>query len=275
VTRRARELGWAAAALAATAFSLLPVAWLVSLSVRPADALHARTFLPRGLTLDHYRAVIAAPLFTDALRNSIAVSALSTALAVALAAPPAWAVARLRFRGKRLVLGGALAVSTFPVVALVGPLFDVWRAVGLYDTWAGLVLPHLTFALPLALWVLAAFFREVPWELEQAAALEGASRAQVFWRVTLPLAAPGLFTAALLVFLASWNDFVFGISLTSTGNARPVPAALAFFGGASRFQEPAAPIAAAAVIVTVPVLAVVLLFQRRIVAGLTAGALKG
>lgn len=275
MSRRARELGWAAAAAGAAAFSLLPVAWLLSLSLRPADDLHARTFLPGALTLEHYRSVLGSPLFTDALRNSIGVSALATALAVGLAAPPAWAVARLGFRGKRLLLGGALAVSTFPVVALVGPLFDLWRAVGLYDTWAGLVLPHLTFALPLALWVLAAFFREVPWELEEAASLEGASRWQTFARVTVPLAAPGVSTAAILVFLASWNDFVFGISLTSTGNARPVPAALAFFTGASRFQEPAAAIAAAAVLVTVPVLAVVLLFQRRIVAGLTAGALKG
>jgi multiple sugar transport system permease protein len=275
VSRRARELGWAAAAAGAAAFSLLPVAWLLSLSLRPADDLHGRTFLPGALTLEHYRSVLGSPLFTDALRNSIGVSALATALAVGLAAPPAWAVARLGFRGKRLLLGGALAVSTFPVVALVGPLFDLWRVVGLYDTWAGLVLPHLTFALPLALWVLAAFFREVPWELEEAAALEGASRWQTFARVTVPLAAPGVSTAAILVFLASWNDFVFGISLTSTGNARPVPAALAFFTGASRFQEPAAAIAAAAVLVTVPVLAVVLLFQRRIVAGLTAGALKG
>jgi multiple sugar transport system permease protein len=173
------------------------------------------------------------------------------------------------------VLGVALAIAMFPVVSIVGPLFDVWRRVGLYDTWAGLVLPYLSFALPLAIWVLTAHFREIPRELEEAAALDGASRWGVLRHVVVPLAAPGVFTAGLLTFLAAWNDFVFGISLTSTDRARPVPAALAFFSGASWFQEPAAALSAAAVVVTVPVVVVVLIFQRRIVAGLTGGAVKG
>jgi multiple sugar transport system permease protein len=269
------DLAWAAAALAVATYSLLPVAWIVSLSLRHGEDLFSHAFWPSRVTLESYRTVLAAPQFTRALRNSIGISAISTALSVALAAPAAYAVARLEFRGRRLVLGTALAIAMFPVVAIVGPLFDLWRAVGLYDTWAGLVLPYLSFSLPLSLWVLSAHFREIPWEVEEAAQIDGATPWRVFRDVTLPLAAPGVFTAAILTFLAAWNDFVFGISLTSTDRARPVPAALAFFGGASQFQQPAAAIAAAAVIVTLPVIALVLLFQRRIVAGLTSGAVKG
>jgi multiple sugar transport system permease protein len=272
---RRRDLAWTVAALAVAAESLLPLAWIVSLSLREGDDLFSRAFWPARLSLESYRTVLAAPLFTRALRNSLGVSAISTALSVALAAPAAYAIARLRFRGRRAVLAAALAIAMFPVVAIVGPLFDLWRAVGLYDTWAGLVLPYLSFSLPLSIWVLAAHFREIPWEVEEAAQIDGATPWRVFRHVTLPLAAPGVFTAAILAFLAAWNDFVFGISLTSTDRARTVPAALAFFGGASQFQQPAAAIAAAAVIVTLPVIAVVLLFQRRIVAGLTGGAVKG
>jgi multiple sugar transport system permease protein len=275
VTRRSRELGWTIAAVAVAAYSLLPVAWIVSLSLRTGDDLFSSAFWPRRPSLDSYRVVLAAPQFTRALRNSLGISAISTALSVALAAPAAYAIARLEFRGRRVVLGTALAIAMFPVVAIVGPLFDLWRALGLYDTWAGLVLPYLSFTLPLSIWVLSAHFREIPWEVEEAARIDGATSWRVFLDITLPLAAPGVFTAAILTFLAAWNDFVFGISLTSTDRARPVPAALAFFGGASQFQQPAAAISAAAVIVTIPVVALVLVFQRRIVGGLTAGAVKG
>jgi multiple sugar transport system permease protein len=145
----------------------------------------------------------------------------------------------------------------------------------LYDTWAGLIIPYLSLTLPLAMWTLSSFFREIPWELEQAAQVDGATTLQAFRRVLVPLAAPGVFTTAILAFFIAWNDFVFGITLTSTDNARPVPAALAFFSGASQFQQPTAAISAAAVIVTIPVVVLVLLFQRRIVAGLTSGAVKG
>jgi multiple sugar transport system permease protein len=276
VTRpRRRDLAWTLAALAIAVESLLPLAWIVSLSLRSGDDLFSHAFWPGRPSLESYRTVLAAPLFTAALRNSLGIAAISAALSVGVAAPAAWAIARLRFRGRRLVLGTALAIAMFPVVAIVGPLFDLWRAVGLYDTWPGLVLPYLSFTLPLSIWVLSAHFREIPWEIEEAAEIDGATPWRTFRRVTLPLAAPGVFTAAILAFLAAWNDFVFGISLTSTDRARTVPAALAFFGGASQFQQPAAAIAAAAVLVTLPVLALVLLFQRRIVAGLTSGAVKG
>jgi multiple sugar transport system permease protein len=262
---RGRGPGWVAAGAAIVLYTLLPVAWIVSLSLRPGPELHSGHFLPSTFTLEHYRTVFATPLFTHALRNSVGIALIATALSVTLATLAAYAMARLEFRGKRLVLA----------TALVGPLFDLWRTVGLYDTWPGLILPDLSFTLPLSLWVLTSFFREIPWELEQAALMDGATPWQALRKVIIPLAAPGVFTAAILTFFFAWNDFVFGISLTSTDRARTVPAALAFFTGASQFEQPAGAIAAAAVVVTVPVVVLVLLFQRRIVAGLTAGAVKG
>ncbi len=172
-------------------------------------------------------------------------------------------------------LSGALAIAMFPPISIVGSLFDVWRKIGLFDTWLGLIIPYMTFTLPLAIYTLSAFYREIPWELEQAAQVDGATPFQAFTKVILPLAAPGTFTAAILVFIFAWNDFLFANTLTSTSNARTVPATLAFFTGASQFDQPIAAIAAAAVLVTIPIIIVVLIFQRRIVAGLTAGAVKG
>jgi multiple sugar transport system permease protein len=275
VRGRLARAGWALLALAICAQALLPLGWLVALSLETPAALGRGRFLPSAPTLASYRTVLATPLFTTALRNSLGIALLATALSVALAALAAYALARLRFPGRRLVLGAALAVALFPAVALLGPLFDLWRRLGLYDTWAGLVLPYLSFTLPLSTFVLTAFFRELPWDLEAAARLDGATRAQAFRLVILPLAAPAVATAALLAFFFAWNDFAFGLALTSTGRARPVPAALASFTGASQFEHPAAAIAAAAVVVTVPALLLVALFQRRIVAGLTGGAVKG
>jgi multiple sugar transport system permease protein len=275
VSRRGARIAWTAGALLVGLYALLPVAWIVSLSLKRGDDVHARRFLPADFTLENYRAVFRTPLFTAALRNSVAVSLASTAISVTLAALAAYAIARLEFRGRRWVLGTALAVAMFPVVSIVGPLFDLWRTVGLYDTWPGLVIPYLSFTLPLSIWILTASFRQLPWELEEAARMDGATWGQAFRKVMVPLAAPGVATAAILTFLFAWNDFVFGISLTSTDRARTVPAALAFFTGASQFQHPAAPIAAAAAVVTVPVVALVLIFQRRIVSGLTSGAVKG
>jgi multiple sugar transport system permease protein len=172
-------------------------------------------------------------------------------------------------------LVGALSIAMFPPIALIGPLFNLWRISGLFDTWLGLIVPYMTFTLPLAIWALSAFFREIPWELEQAARVDGATPFQAFRYVIAPLAAPGVFTSAILVFIFAWNDFLFATALTSTNTARTVPAALAFFTGSSRFEQPTGSIAAASVVVTIPITIIVLLFQRRIIAGLTAGAVKG
>jgi multiple sugar transport system permease protein len=253
------------------------VAWIISLSFKSEGetATGSAQFLPKDPTFDNYTAIIDNPDFTRALVNSFGISLIATILSVIFATLAAYAIARLEFKGKRLVLSLALAIAMFPVVSLVGPLFDMWSTFGLFNTWPGLIIPYMSFTLPLAIWTLSAFFREIPWEMEQAAQVDGATAWQAFRKVIVPLAAPGVFTAAILTFFFAWNDFVFGISLTSTINARPVPAQLAFFVGPDQFNPPVSTLAAASVMVTIPVILLVLLFQRKIVAGLTAGAVKG
>lgn len=259
---------------------LLPVAWIVSLSFKSQDAVSNGTdpgFLPLDSFTgwDNYQAVWDDEQFRRAILNSLGISLIATLLSVIIATLAAYAIARLEFRGKKFVLTVALAIAMFPVVSLVSPLFDLWRTIGLYDTWPGLIIPYMSFTLPLAIWTLSAFFREIPWEMEQAAQVDGATSWQAFRKVIVPLAAPGVFTAAILTFFFAWNDFVFGITLTSTENARPIPAALSFFVGPDPFQRPAGLLAAAAVIATIPIIVIVLIFQRKIVAGLTSGAVKG
>jgi len=268
-------LFWRTGSLVVIAYALLPVAWILSLSLKPAADLNDNRFVPRELSLEHYRAIFADAQFPAALWNSIGIAAISTLLAVSLAMFAAYAIVRLRFRGRALILRAALSIAMFPPVTVIGPLFNLWRNIGLYDTWPGLILPYMTFTLPLAIWILSAFFREIPWDLDKAARVDGATPFQAFRHVIAPLAAPGIFTAAILVFIFAWNDFLFAAALTSTNDARTVPAAIAFFTGSSRFELPIGSIAAASVVVTIPVSLVVLIFQRRIVAGLTAGAVKG
>ncbi|MEU4624974.1 carbohydrate ABC transporter permease [Actinoplanes sp. NPDC023801] len=272
---RRTQVFWIVGAVLIIAYAIIPVLWIVSLSFKEGDDITNNSFLPTVWSWENYRTVFASDLFTTALRNSVGMALIATTISVILATLAAYAISRLNFPGKRLVLGVALAITVFPVIAIATPLFNLWRTIGLYDTWLGLIIPYLSYSLPLAVYVLAAFFREIPWEMEQAAQVDGATAWQAFRRVIVPLAAPGVFTAAILTFFAVWNDFVFGITLTSSEAARPVPAALAFFQGASQFSQPTAPIAAAAVVVTIPVVVLVLLFQRKIVAGLTNGAVKG
>src|SRR5919106_3160912 len=266
---------WTLAAIVVAVYALVPFVWIISLSLkRPGDLTDGR-FIPRSVTWDNYSNIFDQSVFTSALRNSIGIAAISTLIAVLLATTTAYAIARLDFPGKRVVLAAALAIAIFPQISIISPLFDIWRRIGLYDTWPGLIIPYLTFTLPLSIWLLSAYFRQIPWELEQAAQVDGATPYQAFRRVLVPLAAPGMFTAAILAFIFAWNDFLFAISLTSTDSARTVPAAIAFFQGESQFQQPTGQIAAAAVVVTVPVVIAVLIFQRRIVSGLTSGAVKG
>lgn len=269
------SLFWRVGSLLVIFYALLPVAWIASLSLKPAADLNDNRFFPRNISLEHYRAIFEDAQFPAALRNSIGIASLSTILSVILAMFAAYAIVRLRFRGRRLILGAALSIAMFPPIAVIGPLFNLWRAIGLFDTWPGLILPYMTFTLPLAIWTLAAFFREIPWDLDKAARVDGATSFQAFRHVIAPLAAPGVFTAAILVFIFAWNDFLFAAALTSTNDARTVPAAIAFFTGSSRFELPTGSIAAASMVVTVPLVVVILLFQRRIITGLTAGAVKG
>lgn len=270
--------GWSLALAVVIFYAMLPVFWLISLSLKTPATVSDQKFIPQDLTLDNYTTLFKGGLDSPLLRpliNSIGIALIATIIAVTLASFTAYAIARLDFPGKTIILAGALAIAMFPPISVVGPLFDMWRRLGLYDTYPGLIIPYLTFALPLAIYTLVAFFREIPWELEQAAQVDGATPWQAFTRVILPLAAPGVFTAAILVFIFAWNDFVFAITLTSSNSARTVPAALAFFTGDSQFTAPTGNIAAAAVLVTIPIIIFVLIFQRRIVAGLTAGAVKG
>jgi multiple sugar transport system permease protein len=269
---------WSVGLLAVFVFAMFPVLWIVSLSLKPPAKIGDGRLIPDKFTLDNYETLFKGGFdspFLAPLINSVGIALIATVIAIALASFTAYAIARLDFPGKFLILAGALAIAMFPPISVVGPLFDMWRALGLYDTWPGLIIPYLTFALPLAIYVLVAFFREIPWELEQAAQVDGATPLQAFRKVIIPLAAPGVFTAAILVFIFAWNDFVFAISLTSSDESRTVPAALAFFTGESQFTEPTGNIAAAAVLVTIPIIIFVLIFQRRIVAGLTSGAVKG
>ncbi len=277
MSTRERNL-WYVGGLIIVVYALFPVAWIVSLSLKAPSDITNGQFLPTKLSWVNYETIIsgsASDLFLPALRNSFGICLIATAISCLLAMFAAYAIARLDFPGKKLILSTALAVAIFPVISIVTPLFNVWRQIGLYDTWPGLIIPYLSLTLPISIWTLSAFFREIPWEMEQAAQVDGATTWQAFRKVIVPLAAPGVFTTAIIAFFIAWNDFVYGIGLTSTEAARPVPAALAFFTGASQFEDPAGAISAAAIIVTIPVVLLVLLFQRQIVSGLTQGAVKG
>ena len=266
---------WTGALFVVIVLSLVPVLWIISLSFKDPSTIADGNFFPSKWTTSNYDGIFKQSIFTDSLRNSIGIALIATVIAVIIASFAAYAIARLEFPGKAIILAASLGIAMFPPISIVGPLYNVWRQIGLYDTWPGLIIPYMTFALPLSIFTLSAFFREIPWELEQAAQVDGATPFQAFYKVIAPLAAPGIFTTAILVFIFCWNDFVFAVSLTSTGAAQTVPAAISSFPGASQFTQPIGSIAAAAVVVTVPMVLLVLLFQRRIVSGLTAGAVKG
>jgi multiple sugar transport system permease protein len=278
--RGTREYTWTTIGLIVVIVAaLFPVFWLLMLSLKTPATVGDGALIPKEWTFDNYTTLFEGGLDSPFLRpliNSIFIALIATVIAITLAAFTAYAIARLDFPGRTIILAGALAIAMFPPISVVGPLFDMWRTLGLYDTYLGLIIPYLTFALPLAIYTLVAFFREIPFELEQAAQVDGATPTQAFRKVIVPLAAPGVFTAAILVFIFCWNDFVFAITLTSSPEGgQTVPAALAFFTGESQFTAPTGNIAAAAILVTIPIILFVLFFQRRIVAGLTSGAVKG
>ncbi|GAB06145.1 ABC transporter permease subunit [Gordonia amarae] len=270
-----KKAWWGIANLLVVLYAIIPLLWIVSLSFKPPGTVKDGSFIPKEWTFDNYKDIFDAGDFTSALRNSIGIGLITTFIAVLLGTMAAYAVARLDFPGKKLLIGAALLIAMFPQVSLVTPMFNIERAIGLFDTWPGLILPYITFALPLAIYTLSSFFREIPWELEKAAKMDGATPMQAFTKVIAPLAAPGVVTAAILVFIFAWNDLLLALSLTSTNRAITAPVAIANFTGSSQFEEPTGSIAAAAVIITIPIIIFVLFFQRRIVAGLTSGAVKG
>jgi multiple sugar transport system permease protein len=276
VTTTARQkVGWGLANTIAIVIVLIPVLWIVSLSFKTPAAITDPSFWPAQWTFGNYSGILQTSQFIRPLLNSIGIGLISTVISVLLASMAAYAVARLAFPGKQVLIGMALLIATFPVISLVTPLFSIERALGLFNTWPGLIIPYVAFGLPLGIYILAAFFREIPWELEKAAKIDGATPFQAFTKVIAPLAAPGVVTTGILVFLFCWNEFLFAISFTSTITSRTAPAALAFFSGSSQFTTPTGPISAAAVVITIPIIIFVLFFQRRIVAGLTSGAVKG
>lgn len=251
-----------------------PFWWAVVASVSPEATLFERPSLwPREVALEHYRALFEVRDFWVPIRNSLVVAGATTVFCVTVGSFAAYAIARLRFRGKAPILGFILAVTMFPQISIVSPLYLLLRTLGLINTYPGLVLPYLTFAMPLTVWLLVAFFRQLPGDLEDAALVDGASRWQAFTKVMLPLAAPGLATTGILTFIYCWNEFLFALSFTLGPERQTVPVAIALFRG--QYQVPWGQIMAAAVVATFPVAALVLAFQRRIVQGLTAGAVKG
>ncbi|WP_193387482.1 carbohydrate ABC transporter permease [Corynebacterium vitaeruminis] len=270
-----QRVAWTIGIALVVIYALVPVLWIASLSFKPTTDLHDGHFIPRNWTLDNYRGIFQTSEFTRALINSIGIGLITTLLAVIVGTMAAYAIARLEFPGKSVILGVSLLIAMFPQVSLVSPLFDIERKLGLFDTWPGLILPYITFALPMAIFILSSFFREIPWELEKAAQMDGATPFQAFRLVVAPLAIPGIVTAAILVFIFAWNDFLLAVSLTSTEASRTAPAAMANFTGSSQFDEPTGSIAAAAIVITIPIVIFVVIFQRRIVAGLTSGAVKG
>ncbi|MGH3973518.1 MAG: carbohydrate ABC transporter permease [Pseudonocardiaceae bacterium] len=270
-----RKGWWAVADIVILGYTLVPVLWIVSLSFKPLSSIDDGRFIPSDFTWSNYAQIFQFDTFVSALRNSIGIALIATALSVVIGTLAAYAIARLSFPGKKLLIGVALLVAMFPQISLISPLFDIERKLGLFNTWPGLILPYVTFSLPLAIYTLSAFFREIPWELEKAAQMDGATPFQAFRSVIIPLAAPGVFSTAILVFIFCWNDFLFAVSLTSTEAAQTTTVAIANFTGASEFIEPTGSISAAAVLLTIPIIVFVMFFQRRIVAGLTAGAVKG
>src|SRR5690606_8198528 len=239
VTAR-RATGWIVIDLLVILYALFPVLWILSLSLKSTATVKDGKLIPDEITFDNYKAIFrggGSGAFTSALINSIGIGLITTVIAVVVGGMAAYAVARLSFPGKRLLIGVALLIAMFPQISLVTPLFNIERQLGLFDTWAGLIIPYITFALPLAIYTLSAFFREIPWDLEKAAKMDGATPGQAFRKVIAPLAAPGIVTAAILVFIFAWNDLLLALSLTATERAITAPVAIANFTGSSQFEE--------------------------------------
>ncbi|GAB2987577.1 carbohydrate ABC transporter permease [Nocardioides montaniterrae] len=258
-------------------WGLLPFYWMVVTAFRNLQFTFDSTPWPTHVTLDNFRTVFATNLgnhFGRALLNSVLIGGVTTVIGLTIGIFTAYALARLRFPGKNAILAVILAASMFPGVALVTPLFQLFRNIGWYGSYQAMILPDISFVLPLTIYTLTAFFREMPWELEEAARIDGATKRQAFTKIMLPLAAPGVVTTAILAFIAAWNEFLIASQLSSDKTA-PVTVAIANFTGSQPHVEPYTAVMAAGTVVTIPLILMVLAFQRRIVDGLTAGGVKG
>jgi multiple sugar transport system permease protein len=275
--RKQRNWAWLQwiAVVAILLFCLFPFYWLVNTSLKTGAQLSDAKLFPSNPTLNNYKSIFQDSNFTLALRNSAIVALSTTVLALVIGSFCAYAIARLHFKHKFALLALILSITTFPGIAIAAPLFKLWTDIGIYNTIPGLVIPYLTFALPLSIYILVSFFREIPRDLEEAALVDGATNFEAFRKVIVPLAAPGLATTAILAFIAAWNEFLLASTLTSSREARTVPVAISQFTGSSQFEVPLGTQSAASVVISIPLVLLVLLFQKRIVAGLTAGAVKG
>lgn len=257
-------------------WGLAPFYWMLVTAFRDNRFVFSASPIPSHITLDNFREALSTDggnNFGGAIINSVIISSVTTGLALMLGVFTAYALARVEFRGKFLVTGVILAASMFPGVALVTPLFQLFTDLGWIGTYQALIIPNISFALPLTIYTLTSFFNDLPWELEEAARVDGATRGQAFVKIILPLAAPALFTTAILAFIITWNEFLLSQQLSDT-TTEPVTVAIARFSGVNPYLPPHAAIMAAGALVTVPLVIMVLIFQRRIISGLTSGGLK-
>ena len=256
-------------------FNLFPFLYALVSSFRPSQELFSTQILPRSLTIDHYLAVFKDPRFVMSLVNSIIIAGVTVLIALGLGSLCAYALGRLPFRYKGFVLYLVLTMTMFPQIAVLSGLFVMLKTLGLFNTRPGLILTYLIFSMPFTIWVMTQYFRSLPKELEEAAYVDGASPLTVFWEVLLPLTVPGMISTGLLAFIGAWNEFLFALTFTVTDNMKTVPVVISQFSGVSAYEQPWGSIMAASMVVTIPLIFMVMYFQNRIVAGLTAGAVKG
>ena len=273
--RRLAAAGFYLFLLLVLLYTLFPFYWAVVSSLRAGSELFSTALWPQRPAWDNYLAVFREQPFARNILNSVFVAVSVVAISLALAVAASWSLGRVTFRGRTTLLLTILAVSMFPQIAVLSGLFELVRLLGLYNNLLALTLSYMIFTLPFTVWVLTTFMRGLPRELEEAALVDGARPATIILRIFLPLLAPALVSTGLLAFIAAWNEFLFALTFTLTTERRTVPVAIALISGASQFELPWGRIMAASVIVTMPLILLVLVFQRRIVAGLTAGAVKG
>lgn len=266
-----------AAAILVTLESVFPFVYAISTSLKTGSALFTTELIPTHATLDNYISLftVAEQPFGRHIGNSIMVSVLVVTLSLLLAVTAAYALGRIQFKGRGLLMMAILAVSMFPQVAVLSGMFELIRSLGLYNRAIGLVLPYMIFTLPFTVWVLTTFMQQLPKELEEAAIMDGCSPLRIIFQVFLPLLWPALVSTGLLAFVAAWNEFLFALTFVLDNDQRLVPVSISLISGASKYDIPWGKIMAASVLVTLPLIGLVLVFQKKIVSGLTAGAVKG
>lgn len=253
--------------------AMFPFIWVFLTSLKPPDEIFGSfAWFSANADFSSYVSALSTRPLLIYMLNSFVVSTLTTILAIAFASFTAYAVARLPIRFKGTILGLVLAASMFPQIAILSPIFNFVTDIGLRNSYMGLVIPYITVSLPLAIWILATFFKKIPVELEESAKLDGATPFQTFRKIIFPLAAPGVFTTGILVFIAAWNEYLFALTINTADRWRTIPVGISFYQ--SQYSIPWGDITAATVIVTIPIVIIVLIFQRRIVAGLTSGSVK-